>query len=470
MGKTIGRKMVVTVGILGLILLISCLSNASAWKIIEGQNAKVESSFQDYKQAYEQGDTDKMKDAEGNIEYMLERCHVRATGTYAFDLIFIVIGGIMVAIIFLMVQKTIVKPTKSANSTLSRIVENISSNKGDLTTRIPVSTKDEVGQLALGINGFLEQLQGLIGKMKEESIELMSSAEIVAEQVIDSNTSASNVSATMEQMSGSIQEVSSYIEQIAGAINHIFEQVKTINGKADNGVELVDGIKTRAQDMYNETMKSKDDTNVTVSQIRETLENAVKESQSVEQINNLTNDILDIASQTNLLALNASIEAARAGEAGKGFAVVADEIRVLADSSRDTASNIQDISQIVNAAVEKLSGSAEQMLQFVNETVLTDYDGFVDIVKQYQTDAEEMNVIFQEFSQKTREIATTMQRVNDGINNISTSVDESANGISEVAEDTTKLVGAMEQIKQETNKNKSISQELENQVSRFVKL
>lgn len=470
MGKTIGRKMIVTVGILGLVLFMACLSNASAWKIIEGQNAKVESSFQDYKQAYEQCDTDKMKDAEGNIEYMLERCHVRATGTYAFDLIFIVIGGIMVAIIFLMVQKTIVKPTKNANSTLSRIVENISSNKGDLTTRIPVSTKDEVGQLAMGINGFLEQLQGLIGKMKEESIRLMSSTEIVAEQVTGSNTSASNVSATMEQMSASIQEISSTIDQIAESSNHIFEQVKAINEKADNGVELVAGIKTRAQDMYGQTMKGKDDTNVTVSQIRETLENAVKESQSVEQINNLTNDILDIASQTNLLALNASIEAARAGEAGKGFAVVADEIRVLADSSRDTASNIQDISQIVNAAVEKLSGSAEQMLQFVNETVLTDYDGFVDIVKQYQTDAEEMNVIFQEFSQKTQEIATTMQRVNDGINNISTTVDESANGISEVAEDTTKLVGAMEQIKQETDKNKSISQELENQVSRFVKL
>ena len=470
MGKTIGRKMIVTVGILGLVLLMACLSNASAWKIIEGQNAKVVSSFEDYKQAYDQGDTDKMKEAEGNIEYMLERCHVRATGTYAFDIIFLVIGGIMVAIIFLVVQKTIVKPTKNANSTLGQIVKDISSNKGNLTTRIPVSTKDEVGQLAMGINGFLEQLQGLIGKMKEEANKLMSSAEIDAKQVSDSNASASNVSATIEQMSGSMQEVSSYIEQIAGAINQIFEQVKTINGKADNGVELVDGIKTRAQNMYNETMKSKNDTNVTVSQIRETLENAVKESQSVEQINNLTNDILDIASQTNLLALNASIEAARAGEAGKGFAVVADEIRVLADSSRDTASNIQDISQIVNAAVEKLSGSAAQMLQFVNDTVLTDYDGFVDIVKQYQTDAEEMNVIFQEFSQKTREIATTMQRVNDGINNISASVDESANGISEVAEDTTKLVGAMEQIKQETDKNKSISQELENQVSRFVKL
>ena len=185
---------------------------------------------------------------------------------------------------------------------------------------------------------------------------------------------------------------------------------------------------------------------------------------------NSTHDILDIASQTNLLALNASIEAARAGEAGKGFAVVADEIRVLADSSRDTANNIQDISRIVNSAVEKLSDSAEQMLQFVNETVLTDYDSFVDIVKQYQSDAEEMNLIFQEFSEKTSEITNTMNNVNQGISNISVTVEESAKDITQVAQDTNTLVHALKQIKQETDKNQLISEGLEEQVSRFVKL
>ena len=470
MRKSIRRKMIVTVGFLGLVLFLACLLNASAWNIITGQNAKVASSFEEYKTAVENGDQTQMKASEENIEYMLERCHVRATGTYAFDLIFFVIGFILFVIIFVVVIKTIVKPTKDANSTLGQIVQSISSNQGDLTTRIPVTTKDEIGQLSMGINGFLDQLQGLIGKMKEESIKLMASSKIVAEQVSGSNTSAFNVSAIMEQMSASMKEISSTIDQIAEGSNYIFEHVKTINEKADNGVDLAAGIKTRAVDMYGQTMKSKDDTNATISQIRETLEIAVKESHNVEQINNLTKDILDIASQTNLLALNASIEAARAGEAGKGFAVVADEIRVLADSSRDTASNIQEISQIVNVAVEKLSSSAEQMLQFVNETVLTDYDDFVDIVKQYQTDAEEMNVIFREFSEKTAEIADTMQKVNNGIHNISSSVDESAKGVSDIAKDTNTLVTALEQIKVETDKNQSISQELENQVRRFVKV
>ena len=470
MGKTIGRKMIATVGILGLVLFMACLSNLSAWSIIEGQNAQVEANFESYKEAVGQGDAAKMQEAEEQVEYMLERTHIRASGTRTFDMVFIAIGAVIIAVIFIVVKKTIVNPTKQVNSALNQIVEDIHGNKGDLTARVPVRTKDEIGQLAMGINAFIEELQGLIGKMKKDSVHLKETAEKVAEQVGDSNASASNVSDTMEQMSASIEEISATIEQIAGGSNQIFEQVKDINGKAGNGVELVDGIKKKAKDMYGQAVSSKENTNQTISQIRETLEEAVKQSKSVEQINTLTNDILDISSQTNLLALNASIEAARAGEAGKGFAVVADEIRVLADNSRDTASNIQDISQIVNAAVEKLSGSAEQMLQYVKESVLTDYDGFVDIVKQYQSDAEEMNGIFQEFAQKTSEIAGTMKQVNSGIQDISTTVEESAREISDVAGDTNNLVDALKQIKEESDINQTISGELEGQVKRFEKI
>ena len=118
MGKTIERKMIVTVGILGLVLFMACLSNASAWNIITGQNAKVASNFAEYKTAAKNGDQAQIKEAEENIEYMLERCHVRATGTYAFNLIFFVLGAIMVVIIFVVVKRTIVNPTRSANSTL----------------------------------------------------------------------------------------------------------------------------------------------------------------------------------------------------------------------------------------------------------------------------------------------------------------------------------------------------------------
>ncbi len=201
--------------------------------------------------------------------------------------------------------------------------------------------------------------------------------------------------------------------------------------------------------------------------IREELKTSVEESKSVDKIRELTDDILGIAGQTNLLALNASIEAARAGEAGRGFAVVADQIRVLADSSKNTANNIQEISGIVMNAVEKLSNNAENMLQFVDEKVLKDYDGFVDIVKQYQADAENMNDILTEFANSASSVNEVMQTMNQGLNDISITVDETAKGVTDVAESTSDLVNTMALIKDETEANQNISKTLSAEVNRF---
>lgn len=119
----------------------------------------------------------------------------------------------------------------------------------------------------------------------------------------------------------------------------------------------------------------------------------MEDSKSVEQVNGLTNEILNISSQTNLLALNASIEAARAGEAGKGFAVVADEIRQLADSSRETASNIQNINNMVTAAVKELIQNSDAMVSYINDNILPDYDGFVSSGKRYRDDASHVDEV-----------------------------------------------------------------------------
>lgn len=127
-----------------------------------------------------------------------------------------------------------------------------------------------------------------------------------------------------------------------------------------------------------------------VIEMTELLQASMENSKKVTRINDLTNDILEISSQTNLLALNASIEAARAGEAGKGFAVVAEEIRILADNSRETTNSIQEISKMVTGAVEGLADNAEEMMRYVNETILGDYDSMSENAEISTTLQEEV--------------------------------------------------------------------------------
>lgn len=391
-------------------------------------------------------------------------------GTYIFNISMILVFILMAGATFLIVVRTIAGPAKKASGHLNQIVEKIQKDEGDLTERIDVKTQDEVGQLVSGVNGFIEQLQSLMQKLKGDSVRMMESADTITDRVNVSNENVNSVSAAMEQLAASMEEVSVSLEQITDGSNDIYNKAKVLAGRAGNGAELVEQIKVRAQTIRKSAVGSKAAASEMIGEIRVMLEQAVQESKSVGQINELTGDILDISSQTNLLALNASIEAARAGEAGKGFAVVADEIRVLADNSRDAANNIQSISNLVTAAVEKLALNAENMLQFIDENVMKDYDGFVDVANNYHHDAEDMDAILTEFASGASDMQMTMQRINVGITDIATTVDESAKGVSNVAENTGSLVEAMAHIQKETQNSQSISRELCGEVERFKKV
>lgn len=310
----------------------------------------------------------------------------------------------------------------------------------------------------------------MVRTIKEQSIKLLESSQNVKEQIETSNESAVNVSASMEELSASMEEVAATIEQIASGTGKILERVRDVSEEAEEGAGMVEEIKKNSNDMYNKAVNSKEQTNGIIGEIKSELEVSVKDSKSVEKIGELTDEILGIAGQTNLLALNASIEAARAGEAGRGFAVVADEIRVLADSSRDTANNIQEISNIVTLAVEKLAESAGKMIKFIDENVLNDYDVFVDVIKQYQSDADSMNDMIVTFAEKAAEIEKVMKTMSEGVHDVSVAVDDSAKGVADVAESAVNLVNAMSVIQQETDSNQTIAKSLSDEVGRFKRV
>lgn len=364
-------------------------------------------------------------------------------------------------------QKSISKPAKNAGTQLAVIIDKLKREEGDLTERIVVTSKDEIGELATGINHLLDQLQATMGVLKTETLNMNNSVYKITEGITDSNENATGVSAAMEELSASMEEVAATLTNVNDGVQEVRDASKEMNELAEQSAEFIVGVKQKAQDIKEDTEESKNSTVEMIHDIRSLLEVAIKNSKNVDKINDLTNEILSISSQTNLLALNASIEAARAGEAGRGFAVVADEIGKLAADSAATANNIQSISVMVTQAVEELSQNADEMLRFIDERVLVDYDKFVDVATQYHDDADEINVTLQQFYDKTSKLEETMEVMTNGIDGISLAVNESAQGVTVAAQNTGQLVEALGGIKNEADANKDISDLLSGEVSKF---
>lgn len=387
------------------------------------------------------------------------------------------ITGIMLAafaaaciVINLLIQRMIVRPAGRASRDLAEIMRKIEAQEGDLTERIPVHSKDEIGQLVGGINNFLGQLQTIIRKLKEESGTMHSTASEIHNGILESNDNAGSVSAVMEELAASMEEVAATLEQMNGGARDILAQAQEMTSETHEGNTLVTGIQKRAADIQLSVADSKQNVGTMMTAKEHQLQEAIQNSKKVEEITALTGDILEISSQTNLLALNASIEAARAGEAGKGFAVVADEIRVLADNSRETANHIQEISNVVLLSVENLVTNANDILRFINEVVLEDYDSFAQMAVQYNQDADDIDRIFTGFGDGVRQLEQTIANMTNGIEGISVAMDESAKGVVNAASSTGSLVEAMADIQEEAERNERISQSLKREVDRFSKI
>lgn len=201
--------------------------------------------------------------------------------------------------------------------------------------------------------------------------------------------------------------------------------------------------------------------------VKQQLQNAIEQSKSVSQIEILAQAILQITEQTNLLSLNAAIEAARAGESGKGFAVVAEEIRKLAEQSSKTAADIKDIVKTVNTSVTNLKDSSNIILDFIDKSVLEDYQKLIKTGEQYYSDAASFNTIMNEFSATAKQFNESIASIVVAINEISNTANEGARGVSDITEKTSEIAGRIEEVQASTEKNIKSSEKLEELISSF---
>ncbi len=380
--------------------------------------------------------------------------------------LFIVVCGLIV----FMVIYTITIPMKNGNKKLEKMLDDIEQSQGDLSQRVPKKYSDEYGKMVDGVNLFIESLQNIMISIRDNSKKLDSVSEHIGEKIASCNGSATDISAVMEELSASMQEITSTLDNFKENAQTVLNAADEIMNCTQSGDNMVQEINTRAESISVTTQQNKVNAGNVVTDMEKSMSKAISDSESVKKIQELTEKILGISGQTNLLALNASIEAARAGDAGKGFAVVAEEIRKLADDTRETANDIQNISGIVVSSVEELISRSNGLMSYISEDIMKEFDGFVDMAEKYKEDAGSMQQLLTTFgghSQKLKEIANSLA---GDVDIVSSTVSECSTGVTEASENINILVGEVGEIVKDVGTNQEVVNELGNEVGRFKNL
>ncbi|WP_160688126.1 methyl-accepting chemotaxis protein [Clostridium sp. C2-6-12] len=349
-------------------------------------------------------------------------------------IILIGISVLALVIIFVLTWRYISKNIVTPITTILSKLNEMSNNGGDLTQRIDFYSNDEIGEMAKSFNLMQDAFRQIIHVVINESRNVENKVEKTNENIDKLSELIEGVYATTEELSSGMEETAASTEEMSNTTSLINLDIKGIAEKAKKEAENSKLIKNRANELKNKAVYSMENAKKINSQTQSKLLEAIEKSKEVEKIKVLSEAILEIASQTNLLALNASIEAQRAGEAGKGFSVVAEEIRKLAEDSKNTVSEISNISNVVMGIVENLVSTSQDMIKFINVDVINDYEMIVKTGEQYSEDASMVYDMTTEFSNKSNKTLEAMIRVVDAVKQINDSNSDLADGTNNIAE------------------------------------
>ena len=426
--------------------------------------------FEKYGSAIEKSTEALMADAKEKAAGAKKQLSSSFVSSMVTCLVTIVISILAIILAIYVVLRKVVQPIRTTQRELSDIISDIDARQGDLTKRVAIMPIAELEALGNGINDFITKLQSIFHTIVDNSEKIDVVVKEVTESVVTSGDSVTDLSALTEELSATMQDVSTNVERINHYTGTVRDEVRAIAERSAEVKEYSVDMKQQADAVENSARSNLKTTEAKVNEILSVLNQSIEESKSVEQVNTLTDDILNIASQTNLLALNASIEAARAGEAGKGFAVVADEIRQLAELSTENANNIQKINSTVIHAVRNLVDNANSLVSYMTEAILPEFEEFVQTGVKYEENAAYIENVMNEFADKTENLRVSISDIATSIGTISQAINDGVEGVNGVAVSTQVLVGDMENIVKRMDENQRISEDLSEETSVFVKL
>lgn len=379
----------------------------------------------------------------------------------------VVFSAIMYSAIAIILLSIIINSiTKSLNMVNQKIYDLVN-NEGDLTQKLDIHSGDEMELIAGNINALLEYIRNIMRVISANSVQLHGSSRVVAENLADAEMSISDVSATMEEMSAAMEQTNASLNQINEAVYQVNDAVEAIADNANRGSATSDEVMQQAVRIYQAAVTEQRAAKAQAKRMADAVNSKIARSKAVEEINELTADIIKITGQTNLLALNASIEAARAGEAGRGFAVVADEIGKLATNSAKAAEEIRRVSTEVVTAVNELATEAEDMLTFMEETAMGGYEKLLLTSEEYRKNVGDMNEMMQNFAAESEQLKENIDDIKEAIESVNIAVEESTRGITNVAEMSVNITSNVADIEGEAHSNMEIATGLNGEVGKF---
>lgn len=396
-------------------------------------------------------------------DYNAESAVEKINGTIKRVVTISIICMILAVIVMNIIIQAIMKNLLIINQKIYDLVN----NEGDLTQTLDVMSGDETELIAENINALLSHMHKIMQNISANSASINDSSHSMVDSLSDAEVNIADVSATMEQMSAAMEETAASMNQIAESVNQIYHQAEAIYEKSKDGMSRTDKVRTNALHIRTEAVDSQENAKRQVEYMTAVMNEKIEHSKAVQEISELTENIINITEQTNLLSLNASIEAARAGEAGKGFAVVADEIGKLANSSSETAEKIQQVSSEVISAVNDLAREAEAMVAFVNDATMNGYKNLVNTSGNYNSDASGFYDIMNEFSQTANDLRQNMDSIKEAVEAINIAVEESAKGVTNVSEMSVNLTEIVDSISKEAQGNQEVAGRLNDEVGKF---
>lgn len=379
----------------------------------------------------------------------------------------VILIGVITYIISLIILGLLMSKFKKNMSKLNDKVIELGGGSGDLTKEIDIRTGDELEVIAGNMNVFISQVRELVQEVARSTGEILATGEALSATVNENvrvmsqmNEEMTGISANMEESSASSSQLSQNLSESAENINMFADNVSEIRRMVQQANENAQSSCAAAKTNRENTLEA-----IRLLQVR--MQQTNEDARQIEKVKQIAEEISEIASETSMLSLNAQIEAARAGEQGRGFAVVATQVGQLSNDIDRAVTEINDINVQVLSAVAALTEVAEEMIRFVSEDIVKDYDAFAQLGEEYGNTTLEIREQMAQIGDQSAQISQNIAQISEDVQGITSTVQMTAESAGEIAKSTGQISDSLENLNATSRRNTYSSEKLNNQVNKY---